>query len=84
MKGGIISWDPDRGVGMLRPDRSGPTGDLFVTTALFVESGLGQPRAGDRYGFGVRLPPGCARIEPFGFHRLLAQPVTPLNAESIE
>jgi hypothetical protein len=73
VKGAITAWDSSRGVGVLRPDNLGSSGDLIVSTALFVESGLGQPHAGDRFAFRLRIPPD-SRIEPYGFHRLIVEP----------
>lgn len=66
MKGTIIAWDSDRGVGTILPDIAGASTELFVSTALLLESGLGQPSVGQRYAFRLRSVRG-ARIEPFDF-----------------
>lgn len=66
MEGSIILWDVDRGVGTFRFDEIGPAGDIILTVALFIESGLGHPHAGDRFECDLRLPPS-GRLEPHNF-----------------
>lgn len=65
MRGRITFWDSHRGFGLLRPENTRGF-DLSVSTALVVESGLGQPSYGMKFDFDVRLPRN-GRVEPFNF-----------------
>jgi hypothetical protein len=69
MRGSISFWDGDRGIGIFRPDGIGADGDMAVTAALFLESGLGEPYVGDRFRCDIRVP-RLGKVEPFDFVKI--------------
>jgi len=71
MHGRIVAWNTERGVGFIRPRNVGADGDLAITSATFIESGLGSPKIGDRFSFDLRVPPHSIKIEPFDFRPVL-------------
>lgn len=70
MEAVVKIWDPERGVGLLHFPDVGSKGDLIVSTALFVESGYGEPFVGEKFTCELRVPPGGGKLEPHNFLRI--------------